>query len=244
LREARQRETLITLAGGVAHDFNNLLTTIVGYAQLGASEATDPTEVRHALDQIADAGTRAAELTRQLLAYTGEARHASSRIDATAEIARMRDTLAALLPSRARLELPTNARVPTVQLASPDLQELVRQLVANAGEALQASGGLVRVALDRVQLAAHDLANYRHRPGAAPGAYVRLAVSDNGAGMTPDTAERAFEPFFSTRFTGRGLGLAAVDGLTRANHGAIRLTSRSGNGTTVEVVVPAAPDSA
>ena len=239
LREARQRETIVTLAGGVAHDFNDLLTTILGNARLGPSEITDPIEVGHALDQIAVAGTRAAELTRRLLAYAGEARVAPSRIDATAEVAGLRDALAGLLPTRACLDLRTD-RVATVLIAAPDLHELVQQLVANAAEALRPGGGHVSVAVDAVQLGAADLAGYRHGAEAVPGPYVRLAVSDDGEGMTPDTSERAFEPFFTTRFTGRGLGLAAVDGIARANHGAVRLITRPANGTTVEVALPAA----
>jgi signal transduction histidine kinase len=242
VRDAQHLEMLATLAGGFAHDFNNLLTAILGYAQVAAGELgrDADSELRHAVEEITRAGDRGTELTRQLLAYAGHAQPGRVRLDPAATVGGMHDSLSALLPPAAHLDLTTDPLAPAVVIGEQELSQLARQLVANAAEALESGRGRVGVDIARAKLDAHALAGLRHGADLTPGVYCRLTVTDNGSGMAAETAARAFEPFYSTKFTGRGLGLAAVDGIVRANSGAIRLATQAGSGTTVDVLLPAA----
>jgi signal transduction histidine kinase len=238
LRQAQKLESLGLLAGGVAHDFNNLLTGILGNASL-ALEVLDPPEpARTMLDDVIRASERAADLTRQLLAYAGKGKFIIQRLDLTEIVRDIVDLIRTSIPRRVDLRLELDPHLPAIEGDPSQIQQLVMNLVINAGEAMGEGSGVVVV-----RSGTRDLeGDYFRCPGEPlkPGRYVHLEVEDTGCGMDSHTVEHIFDPFFTTKFTGRGLGLAAVQGIVRAHKGAIRVFSAPGAGSTFMILLPAA----
>jgi signal transduction histidine kinase/CheY-like chemotaxis protein len=241
LQNTQRLEGLGILAGGVAHDFNNLIMGIMGGLALLQERCRGDAEVNRALGLIDRGATRAAELTRQLLAYAGREQVA---VEATAVDELVRDLVPLLETSagkRVTLALEVEAAIPAVQADATQLRQIVMNLVINAAEAMTASGGTVAIragcrTYERAMLAGGWPAN-----DLPAGRYVLVEVTDTGCGMSRETQQRIFDPFFTTKFTGRGLGLAAVLGIVRAHRGAILVESALGRGTTVTVLLPPAP---
>ena len=239
VQEAHKVESLGVLAGGVAHHFNNLLTAILGNASLLRQELPDTPGVSDALDQIDTASRRAADLCREMLAYSGRGRLALHVTDLNALLREMRPFVEVTVPKTARLVLDFAPRLPGVRVDQAQLRQLVLNLVLNAAESLQNAVGTITIRTTSGPRSAQDLAKSVFGPQLPGGTYVSLSVSDNGCGMTADTVERIFDPFFSTKFTGRGLGLAAVVGIVRAHSGALNVVTESGEGSTFELLLPA-----
>ena len=231
LVEAQRLESLGLLAGGVAHDFNNLLVGILGNAELALVRLMADSPARALVEEIRDAGVRAAELAQQILAYSGRGPMARQSVD-LAELAR--DTLELLhasLPPAARLGVDAPGRAPFVEGDATQLRQVLMNLLINAGESLPQDGGDVRVRLEPLTLPATD--------DSAPTHWIALDVVDTGVGMDPQTRARIFDPFYTTRATGRGLGLAVVHGIVRAHGGTIEVDSDPGRGTRMRVLLPA-----
>jgi PAS domain S-box-containing protein len=240
LLDAQKWESLGVLAGGVAHDFNNILTVILGGAALARRELPADSPAAPHLDRIEQACQRAADLCRQLLAYTGRAPAPSATVDLN-QIIRASSALLEIPAARvAGLRFDLCDAVPAVRADAAQIRQVLVNLVMNAAEAVGEGGGEVRVATGVVDLSAAP-AGYRLPP--APGRHVRLAVSDTGPGIAPDVLGRMFDPFFTTKFAGRGLGLSAVLGIVRSHGGALRVDTVAGRGTTFEVLWPAQPGS-
>jgi signal transduction histidine kinase len=235
---AQKLESLGVLAAGVAHDFNNLLVGVLGNAELAALDSALSSGTRHLLDQVIDAATRAAGLTRQLLAYTGRGHFAMGNVDLAAHVAGLSALLRASLPRAVRLSVELGSELPEVRADLDQLQQVTMNLILNAAEAYEGRAGDVQVRTSLCSLdepPAHALS----APGPLqPGRYVMLEVSDAGCGMHPQTLQRIFEPFFSTKFTGRGLGLAAVLGIVRGHDAVLTVDSELGAGTTFRVFFP------
>jgi PAS domain S-box-containing protein len=232
--EARRLEAVGVLAGGIAHEFNNLLTTILGHAELAAMELPDPSPGRSHLGPIREASERAADLCRQLLAYAGKGRLVVGAVDMGQVV---RDAVQGLDPGTpVRLDLAP--QLPTVRGDPDQLRQMAANLLVNAAEAVSETRGAVRVTTRRARLDVAAAAHLRPAPGVPAGDYVLLEVADEGQGMDEATLARVFEPFFSTKFPGRGLGLPVVLGVTRAHGGGLDLDSRPGRGTTVRVYLP------
>ncbi|NMC71229.1 MAG: response regulator [Myxococcales bacterium] len=239
MRQAQKLESLGVLAGGVAHDFGNLLTGILGEAGLARAEVPPGGAADEHLAQIELAAQRAADLTRQLLAYSGRGQFVTRPLD-LADLAR--DTVALLrasIPPTVALRVETPDDLPAVEVDETQLRQVVMNLVLNAAEALGDRPGTVRIALAARELDQAALADLRRDDRVGPGRYVCLEVADDGPGMAPDVQERIFEPFFSTKFAGRGLGLAAVLGIVRGHRGAIGVRSTPGSGAAFTVALPA-----
>ncbi len=237
-------ESLGLLAGGVAHDFNNLLTTILGQASLlGESRLPDP--ARDSAMQIELAAQRAAELVRQLLTYAGRAEpHVETMYlsDVVAEIRRLVD---ASLSKKAELILDLSDDLPPVQVDGTQLRQVLMNLITNASDALNGEEGTIRLStrLEEITTSPHPAGWVLGAP--LPGSYVAVRVSDDGRGMDLATVERMFEPFYTTKATGHGLGLAAVLGVIREVGGTMRVRSTPGRGTTIDLLLPAGdPDPA
>lgn len=236
--QAQKLESLGVLAGGIAHDFNNLLVGIVGNAELARRALPPAAPVRGLVDQISVAGRRAGDLAARLLAYAGKGRVDVKRL-ALHDVVREAGELVTVSKRKdvpIVFELPGES--PVVEVDAAQLRQVVMNLVINAIEAIGPAPGTVRVAVDTVAI---DPAPADSRVGAfspAPGSYARLRVRDTGAGMDAETRARLFDPFFSTKGTGRGLGLAAVAGIVRAHHGAVHVTSEPGAGATFEILLP------
>jgi PAS domain S-box-containing protein len=235
---AQKLESLGVLAGGIAHDFNNLLVGVLANAGLALSDLPEGGHARQSIEQIHLAASRAAELCRQLLAYSGRSSFHVGPVDVSALV---EDTLAVLLGSATRAatvvrDLP--ADLPAVDADATQLRQVVMNLVTNAVEALPEGAGEVRVRTAVVTCDRPRLERAFPLADLPSGRYVAVEVEDDGCGMDEATRRRIFEPFFSTKFTGRGLGLSAVLGIVRGHRGAIELCSAPGKGTTFRVLLP------
>ena len=242
LQETQKLESLGVLAGGIAHDFNNLLTGVLGNASLAAAEVAPGSAAHGFLAQIEMAATRAADLCRQMLAYSGKGRFDVKALDLNALIRETMNLLGISISKRARLEFQFAPSLPSVLADATQLRQIVMNLVINASEALGERDGIVRVSTSTAMLGREALASANASPDATEGNHVCFEVSDTGCGMEPEVLQRIFDPFYSTKFTGRGLGLAAVLGIVRGHRGAITVTSTQGEGTCFRVLLPVASD--
>ncbi len=239
MRQGQQLESLGVLAGGIAHDFNNLLVGVLGNAELAARDLPDGSPTRAAVDAIQLAATRAAELVGEMLVQAGHTRPHVRPVHLPELIAEMKELLWASLPKTVRLEPSFPEGLPAVVADPTQLRQVIMNLITNAADASESSGGAMQVQASEVVLDAPP-------PGLAPtlelepGRYLRLTVRDHGEGMDQSTVARMFEPFFTTKFAGRGLGLAAVLGIVRTHRGGIAVHSEPGKGTTVELFLPLA----
>ena len=239
LLQVQKVESLGVLAGGIAHDFNNLLTSILGCASVAQSLLPESSPALPALNDVIAAARRAADFTRQLLAYSGKGRFEVRAIDLSEEVREIAHLLEATLPKKVRLRLELEANLPAVEVDVAQIQQLVLNLVVNGAEAIGDESGslLVTTGVQDVD-AAHAMDLVGSAP-LAPGRYVFVEVRDTGCGMDEATKARIFDPFFTTKFTGRGLGLAATLGIVRGHKGAVGLSSVPGKGTTFKVLLPA-----
>jgi CheY-like chemotaxis protein len=228
-------ESISLLAGGVAHDFNNLLTVIMG----SASSALDQCPSCEHSKAIVSAAERAATLTKQLLAYAGKGQFRKQLVDLNALVSQSKHLLAASVPKRVSLTFNLQEGLPPVEEDPSRVEQILLNLVINAGEAIAPkTDGSIEVTAGVAEITP-EVARQQTRYDVAPGAYVWLEVGDTGTGMDSGTVERIFDPFFSTKFTGRGLGLAAVDGIVRSSNGFIDVHSSPGLGTAFRVFLPA-----
>ncbi len=239
LRQHERLEGLGVLAGGVAHDFNNLLVGILGNIALAAQEVPRSSRAADLLRQAELAAQRAADLTRQLLAYAGKGSSAAQRIDLVTLAHEVVDYSRRAVSPLIRITIRAPRAAVPVHADPTQLRQVLSNLIQNAADALGAEPGAIEVAVDRADLAAADLEGMVGADRAAPGPYARLTVSDTGPGMSPDVASRVFDPFFTTKFTGRGLGLAATLGIVRGHGGVIGLKTSVGQGTAFTVAIPA-----
>ncbi len=240
LLHAQKLESLGLLASGVAHDFNNLLAVVLGNASFALLRAEEDGREAGPLRDIVTASRRAQNLTRQLLAYAGKAPSRTAPLDVSANVREIVGLVEAAFPKKVVLDLDLAERLPPVQADPTHLQQVVMNLVMNAAEAVGDLVGRVRVATRLETIGPAAAADF----GLEPGPYVRLEVADSGSGMGPEVLTRIFDPFYSTKGMGRGLGLSAVAGIVRAHRGAIRFESAPGEGTRCVVHLPAATEAA
>ena len=238
LRQSQKMEAVGLLAGGIAHDFNNLLTAIGGFAELVLDTLDDKDERREDLQEIVKAAVRAAALTRQLLAFSRRQILQAMILDINDVVASIQKLLRRTIPENIELQLELSPALDAVHADPGQLEQVVLNLAINAADAMP-RGGQLRVVTGVEHV---DEAFARRHPPMPPGRYVRLAVSDTGIGMTPETQRRIFEPFFTTkaRGAGTGLGLASVYGIVKQSNGFIWVQSEFGRGTTFEVYLPVA----
>ena len=241
LLQAQHLESLQLLAGGVAHDFNNLLTTIVGSLGLAKEELGSEHRVGALLDDAETAARAAATLTMQLLAYSGKGRFVVQALDLSTLARESEELLRSSMPPNVGLHLDLVEDECLVRADETQLRQIVVNLVRNASEAIGDQRGTVTIATrhECVDPDEIDDSSLVHESfGETPGRYAVVEVTDTGCGIASETAERVFEPFFSTKGTGRGLGLAAVMGIVRGHGGSLRVKSSLGRGTSVQVLIP------
>jgi PAS domain S-box-containing protein len=236
LRQAQKMESIGVLAGGIAHDFNNLLTGVLGNASLMLDNlpAWDPN--RSLIDGLMESANRAADLTRQLLAYAGKGRFFVQRVSVSRSVREMGDLLRASVPSNVEIGMDLQDEMPAVEGDSGQIAQIVMNLVLNASEAIGNRPG--RIEIKTQARSVDETMISLARLEISPGTYICLEVRDSGSGMDEATQARIFEPFFTTKFAGRGLGLAAVHGIVRAHKGAIHVYSQPGRGSTFTVLLP------
>ena len=240
LREAQRMESLGVLAGGIAHDFNNLLVGILGNASLALADLPRTSAARTSIKRIETAAERAAELTRQMLAYSGRGRFVVEEIGLDGVVSEMADLLRASVNKRTQLVLDLEPSLPPVRADIAQIRQLIMNLITNGSEALEEADGIVRVTLKSIETRADSLESGEWTERSlAPGPYVALEVTDTGMGMDAETRLRIWDPFFTTKPTGNGLGLAAVLGIVRGHGGTLRVDSEVGSGTSFKVLLPA-----
>ncbi len=243
LQQAQKLESLGVLAGGIAHDFNNLLVGILGNASLAMLDLEPGAEARQSIAEIEQAAQRAAELTRQLLAYAGKGRYVVETADATAVISEMTSLMRTAISRNASLQMDLATSLPSIDVDVNQFRQVVMNLVTNASDALDTKAGLISVRTGRQEISREYLSACAPGTDAQPGTFTYVEVHDNGIGMDEATRYRIFEPFFSTKFTGRGLGLAATMGIMRSHRGAIRVYSEIGSGTSIKLLFPSSTQS-
>jgi PAS domain S-box-containing protein len=237
-QQAQKLESLGVLAGGIAHDFNNILTGLLVNADIALSELADDSPLRDLLLDVQAAGRRAADLTAQMLAYSGRGAFTLEEIDISALLKSMASQLMSAASKGSSLLFDLASGLPTVLADANQLRQVAVNLVTNASDALGGVGGQVTV---RTYLADCDgtlLANACVGSDLDAGRYVTVEITDTGCGIDEESKGRIFDPFFTTKATGRGLGLAAVQGIVRGHKGAVMLTSMQGKGTTFKVLLP------
>ncbi len=238
LRHTQKLESLGVLAGGVAHDFNNLLTGIMGNASLASEVVAPSNPARAFLENVVATTQRAADLTRQLLAYAGKGRFVICPVNLSELVREIANLIQASIPKTVQVRLKLDENVPLVEADASQMQQLVMNLVINAAEAIGDNNGTVIVTTGVLQVDEHYLRTVLAENEISPGEYVYLEVNDTGCGMDAETISRIFDPFFTTKFMGRGLGLAAVSGIIRSHRGAIKVYSARGKGSTFKVLLP------
>ncbi len=240
LQRAQRLESLGVLAGGIAHDFNNLLCGIVGSTELAMQTLSPDHVAQEDLALVLQTSQRAAELCQQMLAYSGRSQLVVGPIDLSQFVHDLTPLLKVSLHHEATLVLHLNPGMPVVAGDSTQLRQVLLNLVMNASEAIGGQSGTVKVSTGQIECTRSFLAE--HGGGDLPsGRYAYVEVSDSGSGMDEKVRARAFDPFFSTKFTGRGLGLPAALGIVRGHHGTICIDTALGRGTTVRILLPCAP---
>jgi signal transduction histidine kinase len=230
--------SLTNLAGGVSHDFNNMLTVIAGNVELLRTETSDPEQQRK-LDSISTASQRCAEICRKMLAYSGNGHFVMQQCNLDEII----DSTELTVPENCQLVVEVEPNLPPLLGSARQLRELLTAMLANAVEAVEESGsfeGRIEISARKQHVSSHDIERSAFETPAEPGDYLVLEIQDNGAGMSADVQERMFDPYFSTKFTGRGLGLAAVQGIVRGHEGCLFVDSTVNDGTLIRVAFPAA----
>jgi two-component system cell cycle sensor histidine kinase/response regulator CckA len=222
-------ESIGVLAGGIAHDFNNLLHVVLGNADLARLRVPSDSEAREHLDEVVRATLRAAELTQQLLAYSGRGAVEIRQLDLSREVREMATLLRTAISKQATLKWDLSSELPPVTADPTQLRQIVMNLITNASDALSEAPGTITLRTGVVE----------SESDAEPPVSVFLEVSDTGCGMDSSTLQRIFDPFFSTKFTGRGLGLAAVMGIVESHQGHVQIRTAPGEGTSFRVVLPA-----
>ncbi|MFN2352360.1 MAG: PAS domain S-box protein [Kiritimatiellia bacterium] len=238
MHELQKLESIGLLAGGIAHDFNNLLMGIQGNAELALMKAGEGAAVDAFLQDIKNACRRASELTGQLLAYAGKGKYVIDVLDLSQVVRAMEQLLHTIIGQKADLQLVLADGLPGVEGDGSQLRQVIMNLITNAVEALSDRQGTIRIVTDTVQIGPEHPPSLLYINRLPPGTYCRLQICDTGCGMSPEQLSRLFQPFYTTKFIGRGLGLAAVLGIVRNHNGDIEVTSDPGRGSCFAVLLP------
>ncbi len=239
IAQTQRIESLGVLAGGVAHDFNNLLVGILGNADLALLDLPAESPARSRLEGIELAARRAADLARQMLAYSGRGRFVVDRLDLRKLLEEIAHLMEVSISKKAVLKYSFADDVPAIEGDATQIRQVMMNLITNASEAIGEHSGIISVSTGAMYCDRAYLAETYLDDDLPPGVYAFIEVSDTGAGMDDETAHRIFEPFFTTKFTGRGLGLAAALGIVKGHSGALKVYSEPGKGTTFKILFPA-----
>ncbi|MET0791128.1 MAG: ATP-binding protein [Polyangiaceae bacterium] len=240
LQRSQALQSLAVMAGGVAHDFNNLLCGVVGNAEIALRKVPSDAShmLPHCLSEILVFAGEAAQLSKQMLAYAGQRSLAIQALEVNAELSASLRLLHATIESKAHLVLELGDKLPPVGADRFQLRQVVTNLILNALDAMEGTRGTLTLRSDSVRLEAPSNEPY----GVDAGEYLKVTVRDTGAGIRPEARERLFEPFFSTKGAGRGMGLAAAAGIVRAHDGWLGVDPTSTQETSFVMLLPVAQE--
>lgn len=244
MEHTQRLESLGVLAGGIAHDFNNILTAIMGNAALGRMKMKDTDPALVHLARIEESSRRAADLCKQMLAYSGKGRFVVKAINLSEMVEEITKLLDVSIAKSGVLKFHLAENLPAVEADAAQLQQVIMNLVINASDAIGEKNGVISLSTGMMQVDQSYLEGAYVSDETEPGSFVFLEVADTGCGMDEETQKKLFDPFFTTKFTGRGLGMSAVLGIVRGHHGAIKVYSEKGQGTTFKVLLPASKHAA
>jgi len=236
--QAQKMESLGVLAGGIAHDFNNILTVILGYCYMAKDDMLSGEEYKSAFAKVESAGNRAADLCRQMLTYAGKSPLIQTKVNLWLLVDEVLRMLQSAITKNVTIESALNRDIPEIAGDSGQLQQIIMNLIINASEAIGDKNGTVRVVLSIKCIETDQTATDRFGTVVKAGRYICLEVSDDGIGMDEETQKRIFEPFYTTKFTGRGLGMSAIHGIIKAHEGLLHVRSTPGVGTAFKICLP------
>jgi PAS domain S-box-containing protein len=244
VQHAQKLESLGVLAGGIAHDFNNLLMAALGNADMALMDLSELSPARPSVEEVKKACRRAAELTNQMLAYSGRGHFVIQPVNLNELIEEMQHLLHVSIGKKVVLRHELAPGLPFVDADVAQMRQVLMNLITNASEAIGDETGAIVVATRAVEADRADLSSPYVNEALSEGRYVCVEISDTGCGMDTEARSRLFDPFFTTKFTGRGLGLSAVLGIVRGHRGTILVESEVGKGTTFKVLFPASDQAA
>ena len=238
LQQSQKMEAIGTLAGGIAHDFNNILTSILGFSELTLLDLPDDSKAKKNISQVIASGRRATDLVRQILTFSRKEPRSLKLIDPHIVVKEVLKMLRSSLPTTVKIEEEIDLECGEVQVDPTQLHQVVMNLCTNAFHAMEDQKGTLQVELQRMEV---DMGEAAEDPTALDGPFIVLSVSDTGCGMDQATKERIFDPYFTTKETGKGtgLGLAVIHGIVESFSGFIKVESEPGCGTTFQVYIPA-----
>ena len=241
LREATKMEALGVLAGGVAHDFNNLLSAVIGNAELAMRKVSEDAPVMRHLEQIINASVTATDLCNQMLAFTGRGVSTTEKFNCNEMVQQTGELLQVAISKKVNLQYELHGAPLGVEADKSQLRQVLMNLITNASESYCNETGIVLVGTSVHNYTGKQLIQLHPDAALEPGDYIRIWVTDSGIGMGPEDMAKIFDPFFTSKPGGRGLGLAAVQGIVRAHGGAISVDSMPGEGTTFAMILPLTP---
>lgn len=238
LLQARKMESIGTLAGGIAHDFNNILGAIIGYSELVMDDIPDNTIAKQNIGQVLTSAFRARELVKQILAFSRKSDKIRKPVLLSRVVEEALPLLRSTIPSTIKIQSFMEKKLTPLMANSTELHQVVINLCANAAHAMAVSGGVLEIVLKEIDID-NDIVTQKNLE---PGRYQQLIVSDTGHGIDPDTIDRIFEPYFTTKKHGEGtgMGLAVVHGIVKSCNGDISVYSEPGKGTVFHVFLPVA----
>lgn len=238
MQHTQKLESLGVLAGGIAHDFNNLLTGILGNVDLAKTDLPRESDCTGYLKEVETGALRAADLCRQLLAYSGKGQRLAEILDLSDLVREMAQLLEISISKKAAVRYHFPPDLPPIEADPTQVRQIIMNLITNASDALGDNPGAISIATGIAECDSAYLRDAYFGADIAPGYYVFVEVADSGCGMEPGQVKQIFEPFFTTKTTGRGLGLSAVMGIVRKHRGAVHILSSPGKGTTFRVLFP------
>jgi len=239
LLHVQKLESLGVLAGGIAHDFNNILVGMMGYADLTLMRLPLTSPDRFNIEQIVKSAKSASDLTKNLLAYAGKGEYTTQNLKLDEVITGIEHLLSISIAKSCVLKFNFADNLPSFEGDVSQIQQVVLNLVINASDAINGKSGVICISTGLINVDNRYLTTTLADENLAEGYYLSLEVSDNGCGMNEETRSRIFDPFYTTKFTGRGLGLSAVIGIIRGHRGAIKVYSEPGKGTSFKILIPA-----
>jgi signal transduction histidine kinase/CheY-like chemotaxis protein len=238
MQQAQKLESLGILAGGIAHDFNNLLMGVIGNTDIMLYELPENSSLKNKLLDIKKAAKRASELTNQMLAYSGRGSFIVEPININELVQEMSSFLESSISKKVDLIYVFHKNLPPVKGDATQIRQVVMNLIVNASESIGNESGKIQVITDIAEIDKSLIDNLAVNNGIEPGRYLSLEITDTGCGIEETKMKLIFDPFYTTKFTGRGLGLAAVLGIIRSHKGALNLKSKINEGTTFKLFLP------